>query len=90
MMRKVLLIIRGDFGTYLAIPMYSSEAMDIVHKHKNKTLPPCIGGDHEGMHWSFESSKIILCHTQEIQDQQIAQNPQTGNQKNPTYKISGY
>ncbi len=66
-MRNVLLIIRADFGTYLAVPMALNLASELIDKHKRGNLPLVIGGTHpDGGGWSFVSNRITLLHTQEL------------------------
>lgn len=84
-MRDVLLVIRADFGTFFCVQMPLSKANEIVDKHLRGGLPARVGGYFpNGGSWSVESSKIILCHTQELETVNQGQS-----QQQPTWKLSG-
>lgn len=78
--REVLLVIRADYGTFLATPMKLTDAVEIVKKHREGKLPPRIGGEYPygGGCWSVDSSKIVLCHTQEMEQIKPQQGQQFG------------
>lgn len=90
LMRNVLLVIRADFGTFIAVKMPLSQANDFITKFKDGKLPPVIGGDMpDGGNWAFESKRITLLHTQELE--QTTQPMQQGSIPNQFQRnLSGY
>jgi hypothetical protein len=90
-MRDVILAIRADVGTFLNIVMPLSEATQLIKMHKEGILPSIIGGIlPNGGAWTFDSKKITLLHTQELET--LDQVQQQGTYRSPMskYPISGF
>jgi hypothetical protein len=94
-MNQLLLVIRCEGGSFLAVPVNKVEAEKIVQDWFEDTSPPKIGGtDLSGRRWAVKSDKIVLCHTESVQAaQNTAQSQHAGHSvfpsPTPQYK-SGY